>query len=78
MLRLLTFLPGWLHQKVVNLLPVAKRSELVSAITSYATARATNDPNLVQFSAELLNKVLDAVEFDPEEAEQTQEEVERN
>ena len=47
-----------------------KKSELVSAINSYATARATNDANLVNFSAQLLQEAVESLEFAPEEAEQ--------
>jgi|TARA_R100000005_G_C4966345_1_gene181014 hypothetical protein len=44
-----------------------KKSELVSAINSYCSARTTNDPNLVRFSAQLINQLLDTIEFEPEE-----------
>jgi hypothetical protein len=44
-----------------------KKSELVSAINSFAAARAANDANLVQFSGQLLGQYLETLDFDPEE-----------
>jgi hypothetical protein len=44
-----------------------KKSELVSAINSFATARATNDSTLVNFSAALVSQLIDTLEYDPEE-----------
>ena len=44
-----------------------KKSELISAINSFASARASNDGNLVHFSGQLLGQYLDKIEFDPEE-----------
>lgn len=49
---------------------MAKKSELVSAINSFANARATGDANLVQFSAQLVGNIVDAIEFDPEDEEE--------
>ena len=48
---------------------MAKKSELVSAINSFANARATGDANLVQFSAQLVGNIVDTLEFEPEEEE---------
>lgn len=44
-----------------------KKSELVSAINSFATARATNDSTLVNFSAALVSQLIDTLEYAPEE-----------
>ena len=48
---------------------MAKKSELVSAINSFANARATGDSTLVQFSAQLVGNIVDTLEFEPEEEE---------
>lgn len=48
---------------------MAKKSELVSAINSFANARATGDANLVQFGAQLVGQLVDTLEFEPEEEE---------
>ena len=48
---------------------MAKKSEVVSAINSFANARATGDQNLVQFSAQLVAKFIDQLEFEPEDEE---------
>ena len=48
---------------------MAKKSELVSAINSFANARATGDGNLVQFSAQLVGNIVDSIEFEPEDEE---------
>ena len=44
-----------------------KKSELVSAINSYASARATNDGNLMAFSARLVEDCVNSLEYAPEE-----------
>lgn len=44
-----------------------KKSELVSAINSFAAARASNDANLIQFSGQLVGQFLETLEFSPEE-----------
>ena len=44
------------------------KEELVQAINTYATARATNDPNLVQFAGNLLNQYLETLHFKESEA----------
>lgn len=49
-----------------------KKSELVSAINSFAAARASNDANLMQFSGQLVSKYLETLEFDAEETNDDQ------
>jgi len=44
-----------------------KKSELVSAINSFAAARASNDANLIQFSGQLVGQYLETLTFEPEE-----------
>lgn len=44
-----------------------KKSELVSAINSYASARATGDGNLVSFSGQLVQQCIESLEYAPEE-----------
>ena len=44
-----------------------KKSELAQAINTFANARATNDPNLVNFSAKLLEQYIDTLEYAPED-----------
>lgn len=44
-----------------------KKSELVSAINSFGSARATGDGNLIQFAANLIGQLIDTLEFEPEE-----------
>lgn len=44
-----------------------KKSELISAINSYASARVSNDGNLVQFGADLLSSLVETLDFEPEE-----------
>ena len=51
-----------------------KRSELVSAINSYAAARVTGDGNLQGYSAHLVEQCIDSLAFAPEEEEAEQEE----
>ena len=51
-----------------------KKSELVSAINSYAAARATGDGNLQAFSAQLVEQFLNSLEYAPEEEEAPAEE----
>jgi len=47
-----------------------KKSELVSAINSYAAARVTSDGNLLNFSAQLVQQCVDSLEYAPEEEEE--------
>jgi len=44
-----------------------KKSELVSAINSFAAARASNDANLIQFSGQLVGQYLETLDFAEEE-----------
>ena len=51
------------------------KTQLVSAINSYAAARATGDGNLQAFSAQLVEQFVNTLEFAPEEeapAEETE------
>ena len=53
-----------------------KKSELVQAINTFSNARTTNDPNLINFSAKLLEQFIETLEFAEEEevAKETTEE----
>ena len=44
-----------------------KKSELVQAIQTYSTARVSQDPNLVNYAAQLLDQYIGTLEFEPEE-----------
>ena len=44
-----------------------KKSELVSAINSFGSARATGDGNLIQFAATLIGQLIETLEFASEE-----------
>lgn len=44
-----------------------KKSDLVSAINSYASARLTGDGNLLKMSGDLLSNLIESLEFEPEE-----------
>ena len=44
-----------------------KKSELVSAINSYANARVSNDANLMNFAGQLLQQMVETLEFAEEE-----------
>jgi hypothetical protein len=52
------------------------KSQLVSAINSFGSARATGDGNLIAFSANLIGQLIDTIEFAPEEETHTEEKVE--
>lgn len=53
------------------------KSQLVSAINSFGSARATGDGNLIAFSANLIGQLIDTIEFAPETEEvATEEKVE--
>lgn len=52
-----------------------KKSELVSAINSFGSARATGDGNLIAFSANLIGQLIDTLEFEPEPEETKGEEA---
>ncbi len=52
-----------------------KKSELVQAINTFSNARSTNDPNLINFSAQLLEQFVNTLEFAEEDvAEEATEE----
>ena len=55
-----------------------KKSELVSAINSFASARASGDGNLMRYSAALVEQFVNTLEYAPEEevAEEVTEETE--
>ena len=44
-----------------------KKSELASAINSYAAARVSGDGNLINFGASAVSAMLDTLEFDEED-----------
>lgn len=44
-----------------------KKSELVAAVNSYASARLTGDAPLVKMAAEALQNIVDTLEFAPED-----------
>jgi len=46
-----------------------KKSELISVLNSYVSARLTNDSNLINYSGSMLQQSIDSLEFDPEEEE---------
>ena len=55
-----------------------KKSELVSAINSFATARATNDVTLTAYAAQLVEQFVSTLEFAPEEDVDIPESTEQN
>jgi hypothetical protein len=50
-----------------------KKSELISAINSFAAARAANDPNLVAFGTQLVSQYVDTLEYAPEDDSEEEE-----
>jgi hypothetical protein len=52
------------------------KSQLVSAINSFGSARATGDGNLIAFSANFIGQLIDTIEFAPEEEAQAEEKFE--
>jgi hypothetical protein len=50
-----------------------KKSELVSAINSFSSARVTGDGNLIAFAGNLVGQLLETIEFEPEEPVETTE-----
>jgi hypothetical protein len=50
-----------------------KKSELISAINSFGSARATGDANLIGFSANMIGSLIESLEFAPEEEQQPEE-----
>ena len=53
-----------------------KKSELISAINSFGSARATGDGNLIAFSVNMIGQLIDTLEFEPEEVPAEEAEVE--
>jgi hypothetical protein len=49
-----------------------KKSELISAINSFGTARATGDGNLIAFAGNLIGKLIETLEFEPEAEEEVE------
>lgn len=47
-----------------------KKSELISAVNSFGSARATGDGNLITFAANLIGQLIETLEFAPEETEE--------
>lgn len=45
------------------------KTALVSAINSYAAARASGDGNLINFSGNLVTQFIETLEFEKEEEE---------
>jgi hypothetical protein len=50
-----------------------KKADLISAINSFGSARATGDGNLIAFAGNLIGQLLDTLEFEPEESVETAE-----
>lgn len=53
-----------------------KKSELISAVNSFGSARATADPNLINFAGNLIGQLIETLEFAPEETEEVVEATE--
>jgi hypothetical protein len=51
------------------------KSELISAINSFGSARATGDLNLINYAGRLIGELVDGLEFAPEESEEAVEEA---
>ena len=49
------------------------KNQLVSAINSFGSARASGDANLIAFAANLIGELIDALEFAPEKTEEVTE-----
>ena len=49
------------------------KSQLVGAINSFGSARASGDGNLIAFAANLIGGLIDTIEFEPEETEEVTE-----
>jgi len=50
-----------------------KKSDLISAINSFGSARATGDGNLIGYSANLIGQLIETLTFEPEETPGTEE-----
>jgi hypothetical protein len=53
----------------------AKKSQLVSAINSFGSARASGDGTLIAFAANLIGELIDTLEFAPEETQITNNDI---
>ena len=53
-----------------------KKSELLSAINSYAAARVANDANLLNFGSQLVEACIATLEFSPEKEPDVEAEAE--
>ena len=49
-----------------------KKSEIVTAINSFSAARATTDVKLIQMAGQVLQQLIDTLEFSPEEVSKTE------
>ena len=49
------------------------KNQLVSAINSFGSARASGDVNLIAFAANLIGELIDTLEFAPEKTEEVTE-----
>jgi hypothetical protein len=49
-----------------------KKSDLVSAINSFGSARATGDGNLIGFAANMIGQLIETLEFEPEATEESE------
>jgi len=49
-----------------------KKSDLVSAINSFGSARATGDGNLIGFAANMIGQLIETLEFEPETTEEAE------
>jgi len=49
-----------------------KKSELISAVNSFGSARASGDGNLIAFAANMIGGLIDTLEFESEEPEATE------
>lgn len=45
------------------------KNQLISAINSFGSARATGDGNLIAFAGNLIGQLIETLEFAPEETE---------
>ena len=52
-----------------------KKSELISAINSFGSARATGDGNLIQFAGNLIGQLIETLDFAPEEDATSEDEL---
>ena len=48
------------------------KSQLIGAINSFGSARATGDGNLIGFAANLIGQLIDTLEFEPEATEEAE------